>query len=770
MIYENIQAIIQQRQPMAFRVAKVREALSLVVNNFEKFHLQCMEIFKDKAIANEFGNIIKIPEDFEKITAEITQRRDELKHLERRLSRGTLNIAVIGRARQGKSRLLQTITGLSTTEIPDGDGQFCTGVRSDIINEDTDLTYAVVNFLSESKFINEKVAPYFEALREYKPDSFSITPTSLQEFKNIPLPAVSSFEKYSDTQTAMRLHLQNLTELQSHAAQYEELLNSRPLRIKKEEIRKYVAQDDSDGNRVYFNHFAVDNVEIYCKFPKQDVGNLRLIDLPGLGDMRFGDVSRLINALKDQVDLVLFLSKPSNSGQSWNDVDIDLYSKARSALGEKLPIERWAFWVFNRDSRLGADNEKQCRMLQETIAQAQIKVADTVIVDCTNEEAVSTDLINRALEHLSKNIEQNDKEYAENLQNVLNATVSDMRHFAEKIRRSLTEGDSDMDRDYDTFEVLFSGLWEDIRMAMNNLVGPDSELRKNREKPYEELQNQIEKVLDDEGIQLPLTENDIQKYSVTGGGILRTYENALDYLRTRLSGKLQERLDEILTDALQAMKSQFCKILATTGRLKLQDNGRFKFDDYRLLGEMIDFIEASGYSQDMPKLLTGLKLLDTWTMSYRSFIQHRVRKALNGLDPNDEECISQGRPNDAAQAFKMLEIAYKETADRVKQALKDVYTEPNEAAFAVAEEFKDIMIRSDEMLSMSEDNTIEKQRQRHKYALTLQWKRFYRPIRGDIWPEEFGSSQKRRDINTKLRGSLDTLLPLLANEKFEFLR
>ena len=80
------------------------------------------------------------------------------------------------------------------------------------------------------------------------------------------------------------------------------------------------------------------------------------------------------------------------------------------------------------------------------------------------------------------------------------------------------------------------------------------------------------------------------------------------------------------------------------------------------------------------------------------------------------------------------------------------------------------MIRSDEMLSMSEDNTIEKQRQRHKYALTLQWKRFYRPIRGDIWPEEFGSSQKRRDINTKLRGSLDTLLPLLANEKFEFLR
>ena len=226
MIHENIQAIIQQRQPMALRVAKSREALSSAVNNFEKFHILCREIFSEKDMANEFGNITKISEDFDKITFETTKRRDELKHLERRLNRNTLNIAVIGRARQGKSRLLQTITGLSTTEIPDGDGQFCIGVRSDIINEDTDVTYAIVNFLSESKFLNEKVAPYFEALREYKPEIFSITPTSLQEFKNIQLPAVSSFEKYSDIQTTMKLHLQNLTELQSHVVQYEELLKT----------------------------------------------------------------------------------------------------------------------------------------------------------------------------------------------------------------------------------------------------------------------------------------------------------------------------------------------------------------------------------------------------------------------------------------------------------------------------------------------------------------------------------------------------------------
>ncbi|MBR2207393.1 MAG: hypothetical protein IJ859_01135 [Synergistaceae bacterium] len=760
MIQENIQAIIQQRQPMALRVANSREALSSAVNSFEKFHLLCREIFDEKDVADEFGNIAKISEDFEKIISETTKRRDELKHLERRLNRSTLNIAVIGRARQGKSRLLQTITGLSATEILDGDGQFCTGVRSDIVNEDTDVTYAIVNFLSKSKFIDEKIAPYFAELKKYKPDLFSIIPTSLSEFKNLRLPAIDSLKTDPEDTTGINLHLQHLNELQEHASQYEDLLGSRPSRIKKEEIRKYVAQDDKDGNRIYFNHFAVDNVEIFCKFPNEDSGSLRLIDLPDLGDTRFGDVNRLVNALKDQVDLVFFLTKPSDTGQSWGDVEVDLYGKARSALGEKLPIERWAFWVFNHVSRLGADNEKQCKMLQKTISKAQIKVADTVIVDCTDSKDVAENLIKRALSHLSQNIEQNDREYAENLQNMLKTTVNDMRQFAEKIR-SLLKEDGDVDREYDTFEVLFRGLWEDIDQAMNDLVGPESDLRKNREKPCAELQTKIEEVLDAEAEKLPLTEGDIQSGAV-GGKLLRTYENTLDYLRTSLSVKLQKELDEILNNVLQAMKNQFCKMLATTGRLKL--------DDYSLLGEMIDFIENSGDSQGMRKILMGLKLLDGWTMSYRSFIQHRVRKALNGLDLDDEECISQGRPNDAAQAFKIVEGASKETTYRVKQALKDVYTEPNEAAFAIAEEFKDIMIRSNEMLSTSEGKELDKQRQRFKYDLTLQWKRFYRPIRGYVWPEEFRYSQRRRDINSRLRTSLDNLLPLLNGEKFEFLR
>ena len=757
---ENIQKIIQQRQPLAVQVMRVRDKLSSVVSSFEKFQLLCRTTFQDKELAKEFGGVIHMLDNADTIKSDASKRLDELKHIQQRLTRNTLNIAVIGRARQGKSRLLQTITGLKAEEIPDGDGEFCTGVRSDIINEDTDVTYARVNFMTEEKFIREKVAPYFSELS----DIFSIVPTSVSEFENITIPAPDSDPKNA---TAVNQHLKHLAELQSNLPKYKDLLDERPKQIKKEDIRSYVAQDDENGNRIYFNHLAVDSVEIFCRFPNDDLGALRLIDLPGLGDTKIGDVSRVVNALKDQVDLVLFLTKPSNAGASWDDVSTDLYSKARSALGEKLPIQRWAFWVFNHDSRTGADNEKQCKILQDTIRDSQIRVADTVIVDCTNKDEVFRNLIDAALSHLSANIELNDREYADNLQNMLKATIHDMTAFAEGIR-SLLKDDSDFDKDSDTFNMLFEELWDNLREAIQDSVDVDSQLRMKRNEPYTELKTEIKEVLDEERTQeIPLTEEDIKRASRGVGGILTAYQDALHYLRTRLSGRLQKKLDEILETRLNQMKNELCGIMLTKGKL----GERFKvFDEthnYELLGQMIDYIETSGNSEKMPTLLTGLRLLNDWTMSYRSFIQHRMRGALNGLDPRDDECLDNGTPKNAAQAIELLGQLYRETTDKVEQALEGIYTEPNKAVFAVAEEFKDIMIRSSVIRANSDKE--EKHGHKFKYDLKIQWSRFYRPIRGYVWPEEYESSQRIRNVNLKLQTPLDNLLSLLKDSDFVFL-
>lgn len=87
--------------------------------------------------------------------------------------------------------------------------------------------------------------------------------------------------------------------------------------------------------------------------------------------------------------------------------------------------------------------------------------------------------------------------------------------------------------------------------------------------------------------------------------------------------------------------------------------------------------------------------------------------------------------------------------------------------FAVAEEFKDIMIRSSVIRADSDKE--EKQEHKFKYDLEIQWSRFYRPIRGYVWPEEYESSQRIRNVNLKLQAPLDNLLSLLKDSDFVFL-
>ena len=752
---ERIDSIIQRRKPLAERVHVVLGRLNQVIDNFEKFRFLCRNTLQDKYLASEFGELSRICDDSNRFMTEAAAIREDLARIRNRLSRDTLNIAVIGRARQGKSRLLQSITGLTTEEIPDGRHEFCTGVRSDIINEPSAKSaYAVVHFLTEERFISENVAPYFEELQKCKPNLFP--PLSVADFKNYRLPAPGTINVSPENSTQMNLHLEHLKELQAHLPQYQDYLGKGELRISGKEIREYVAQDNINGERVFFKHMAVDNVEIYCRFPNTDVGALRLIDLPGLGDTRLGDVERVVKALRDQVDLVLFLSKPAHTGAGWQDNEVQLYSQARRALGEKLPIQRWAFWVFNHDSSAGADNKTQCDLMRNSMSAAQINVAETVTVDCANPGEVSRKLIDPALEHLAENIDRNDREYAENLQSALTTAMQNLRALLERARDLLRE-EGDFDRDSGTFDMLFDDIWDSLREEIQGCVEEGSELRQNRDVPCEPLRERIESILtEEESGTMPVSEEDIRRAARRMGGLGSAFEDALHQLRTRLSSKMQENLDDILDGVLTGMKDKLCSIMGETGRLgnHFRDEKGRSLSDHRLLKALIDFCAV--YKREMPTLIEGFCLLEGWKMSYRSFIQHRLRSSLNGLDPLDEECTSMGSPTNESQAIEILQGLYQQTIYKLRQAFDDIYSEPNKAAFAVAEEFKDVMIRPHDTKEQGP-------------RLVNQWRQLYRSIRGDVWPEEYGSSQRRRDACAKLRVPLQVLIPLCISSNFDFL-
>ena len=296
--------------------------------------------------------------------------------------------------------------------------------------------------------------------------------------------------------------------------------------------------------------------------------------------------------------------------------------------------------------------------------------------------------------------------------------------------------------------MVILGLQQRLKTRRGQCVGQGSELRDAKNTPCEPLKERIEAIFEEaeSGDSFTFNEKTIREKYDEYGDTISVYPECLHILRTQLSSRMQENMDYILDDVMTAMKDKFGYILGNTGKL----SGKFGCENHEILGRLTEYIKQNNLDDKLPTILHGLELLDGWRLSYRSFAQHRIREALNCLDPLDEANISQGTPTNPAQVLDLLQDLYEQAIYEMRKRFdgsNGIYPEPNNAAFAAAEEFKDIMIRS----GSDED------------MLRNEWRRLYRPIRGDIWPEEFGKTQRKRDASAGIRGHLQEIDGILQD-------
>ena len=325
---EQIETIIKKRRPLVEKLERVQQnlhALSSVLAALEHQRKQIIGFGKP-----EFTGSLEIL-DISVFESKIAKYVDELERLKKRAGRETLNIGVIGFARQGKSRLLRSLSGLESDVIPDGNLSYCTGVRSTVYHKPYLEPYGgEVRFYTEREFLEEVIAPY------YSSDELNLgaTPLTISKFVTEPLPPKPIGISSNATAGAKYVHLQRYKDEFEH---YSSLLRaSSPRKISLSEVREYVAQIDREGIPLY-KHHAVREVKIFCKFPYEDVGQIALIDMPGLGDTGIGDQRRLLEALKDDIDIALFVRMPAAMGDDWEIFDTQLYDFVRTALPD-LPI------------------------------------------------------------------------------------------------------------------------------------------------------------------------------------------------------------------------------------------------------------------------------------------------------------------------------------------------------------------------------------------------------------------------------------------------
>lgn len=241
-----------------------------------------------------------------------------------RFERKTICIGIGGAARMGKSTFLQAVTGLDETQIPTSDKYYTTAGRSQIENSTDNI--AVADFHSKESFVSDVIAPMCKALGIWAPFSFDDFRKS--DFR---LPdGVTPNQEQRDV-------LQRLRDAQEQLPVYEKYLTGeRKKRIPLEELRPFVAYPlPKDGKSVKAGpYLAVADLTIRVPFPSTDVSQLRVVDLPGLGEAGLDLATVQTKGLEDVCDVTLLMKRPQDALIQWSDID----SKALDAMGKSVPL------------------------------------------------------------------------------------------------------------------------------------------------------------------------------------------------------------------------------------------------------------------------------------------------------------------------------------------------------------------------------------------------------------------------------------------------
>jgi energy-coupling factor transporter ATP-binding protein EcfA2 len=712
----RISKIIETRQPRGKKVADLIDKLQSLISQIDT-----MDSTRNRFLVSldEVSVIEKLRDlNFEQYKQKIREVNKVLTKLQKRFSRQNLSIALVGRAGQGKSLLIQTLTGLTDTEVPSGTMNNCTGVRVIIAHSNDEKASGEVYFHNEESFLKENIYPYYDFL------NLGTKPATFNDFVHSPLPDLKI-----DTSEAKALY-EHLEKCYDHHQDYSHLLKEKsPKSISKQEIRKYVAQTDNNDQRTFFNYLAVEEVKIFCKFPHKDVGQIALIDLPGLGDTVLGDRERLRKSLGEDVDFALFINMPQGT-RILQEEEYKLFDIANAALPE-LPIKKWSMMVLNeiKNPQPGlAKNRAYCEEMKRRLeTERRIEVTQCVIANCSD-QGEAADVLNQVLYYLEHHIFDLDTEYASIANNDLKQLKNDLNILVEKARQAFAISPK-YSSEIVLFRDLVNKLMDEIGFQLPQLIKqlrPENLAAEHNKKDvdfWQEIINDIvQRGREDTGI--PTKEEIYRMYFKLGpvGGWGGVFRRCLDVMRTHFRQHFSS-IDNGLQEYVQQIKTRIADVFTDTDLGNLTTARGVEFLEF-----MVE--EIPPYFSNLQQ---SFETLLAFEMSYRSNFQYRILKALQQLDPDEsgDTFDPKGKTEEEIVELihEILVVFHRNTLCNCQLALENLEGEPSLAAYAAADEFVDKVHNS--------TNAKE------------EWEDFMRERSSLIWTNKFGENvgQEQQEWN-----------------------
>ncbi|MGI5868158.1 MAG: hypothetical protein ACOX9C_01760 [Kiritimatiellia bacterium] len=368
-----------------------------------------------------------------------------------RFSRDTVCIGIGGAARMGKSTFLQAVTGLGETQIPTSDKYFTTAIRSVIENTNQEGV-AIADMHTEASFLAEVIAPMCDAVRFPAPRTFD-------DFVGM---TFSSDNLKYDEQKSVLARLEDAR--QAHATYRDELTGERQRKIPLPELRPYVAYPE--GGRTKAGPFlAVKNLVIRVPFPSAEVRQLRVVDLPGVGEAG-RDLARVqAQGMKDECDMTLLMKRPLDTNIEWTGAD----DNALVAMGEANPLvqdqSKFTLVLANVDNQDPERAEGCIDSIHRNINEKRSEASRFKIIRCdaSNRKNVREKTMPEILRFLGDNLSEIDAAADEAVKKEAGRSLKGIQKILDDVSRKI----EDVAKDNQSDELFAEGLIRDIAKSLN---------------------------------------------------------------------------------------------------------------------------------------------------------------------------------------------------------------------------------------------------------------------------------------------------------------
>ncbi len=664
--------------------------------------------------------------------------RNKLLKLKDRFSRQNLHISLVGRARMGKSLVIQKITGLDGSVIPSSDGSDCTGAKSTITNSDSDTVIAEITFYTEYELVGI-INTYLENILGDRSANIS----SVSQIVSVPIAEIQEKLGYSKVKEG-----QYLAHLKKYVDNIGDFINNlgKTITVEKEHIEEYVAQySHSDFNKKYCNFLAVKSANIITKFPHDDVGSVVLLDTIGIGTTSLGVEGSMLDIVENDSDAIVFMFRPDSLGPRVSQDEIDVIDKISKRVGSEYAKEM-LFWVINKVVSGKGRNIDYIQGVIDQIEGAKYPVSEILQVNCSDKDEVERELLLPILEKLDRKIEDVDKlilesaradgEKAYSAYNAISSAVDTIFYKCASKNLDLAWGP----KFKDMRGSRLSDKLRDLYLKYNALRNDSCGVFKDS---CDAVMNRLFSVIP--------TEDAVMEIIVNAKSQSEVLMICFDRLRLDIIDAFLS-LDIDLSTLVKAMKNEVLDIF------RCEDGGRLE----RLVntdGELSDpdrwidaFLEKIDAKEDYSIIAGAFEKFRDFECSVKGFLIYEVRDKLDCIDQTIPKPpkplipdILNGLDNKkgvAKEIVCLIRYAVEEIHESLGYILGSMVKVPNRAMFAAIKDFYDRAFMESRG-SICDANADD------------QWENLYKSWKHIIWRDEFEQEMSQQNRAKEINGIVD---------------